>query len=237
MIPKKIHQIFFQIHKPLDQFPIFLKSISAIQKYAPEYDYKLWNETDCLNLLEKEYPVFLKFYTKLQKIQQIDFMKYILMYHYGGFYIDLDIIMLQSPNDLTNKNLLLPKDSGRAKYRNSMFGSVPHHELWFELLTNCDTNYNEKKKIEIYQKWKGRFVLQTTGPWYMSRIAKKVLPNHNADKDIIFDRECVGELEDKNYYFIDYVINSWVDPKNKNAYVATSPKMQRFIRKYSSKMF
>ena len=40
-----------------------------------------------------------------------------------------------------------------------------------------------------------------------------------------------------NYYFIDYVINSWVDPKNKNAYVATSPKMQRFIRKYSSKMF
>jgi hypothetical protein len=40
-------------------------------------------------------------------------------------------------------------------------------------LDHCKESYYEKRKQEIYKKWKGRFVFQTTGHYMLQRVLKK----------------------------------------------------------------
>ena len=42
-----------------------------------------------------------------------------------------------------------------------------------DILDHCKESYYEKRKQDIYKKWKGRFVFQTTGHYMLQRVLKK----------------------------------------------------------------
>ena len=113
MIPRRIHQIWYQ-----DNTDIILNSTDSIQNYQrifkskipfslkynalalisknPNYNYYIWNKTKIYYLIKIFYPKYLDLYLNFKyMIQKIDFAKYLILYHYGGFYIDLDVVSIK----------------------------------------------------------------------------------------------------------------------------------------------
>lgn len=139
MIPKLIHQIWFQDNIDIILFSddldknfkrIFSSKIPNIYKFNliklllhnQDYSYCLWNEIKIYNFISVFYPKLLSFYTNLKyKIYKIDFAKYIILYHYGGFFIDIDIESFKSLNYIDkNDGLYFSKTAYINNFENKL---------------------------------------------------------------------------------------------------------------------
>ncbi|GAB7365608.1 hypothetical protein MBLNU230_g6677t1 [Neophaeotheca triangularis] len=96
-IPPIIHFIWFKdlYHEHLDVSQIPHKGSrapDACRFHNPDYEIITWNQTAARSLLENHYPSLIPLYDGYRyPIQQIDLFKYVLLWHYGGIYMDLDI--------------------------------------------------------------------------------------------------------------------------------------------------
>ena len=212
MIPKIIHQIFFNIqNKELTDIDVFYRSHLNCSNQQG-FEYILWNEKDCKKLIKEDYNHYLEFYNNLRfDIQRLDFVRFCILHKYGGFYIDLDMFILNDLTPLLNNTKVFHNIKYvKANYsfiENDFIGSIKNYEMWYYVMNECVKNYKEKSEIEIYKTWKGRFVLQTTGPKFLSRFVKKVFPNYQPKK-LVYTKWNKDEKD--TYYIEDYKLNSWI---------------------------
>ena len=121
-----------------------------------------------------------------QDIMRIDFAKYLILWNYGGIYIDLDIcIMTKSIRHLFDKNYFFVRWHNSKLPYNAILGTKKKNPLYLDILKHCEESYYEKRKIPIYQQWKGRFVFQTTGHFMLQRVLKKHKMNSKDYLDIV----------------------------------------------------
>ena len=67
------------------------KQVDSWKELNPDYHYKLWDDRECLAFVQREYPQFLKTYLALpQPVMRADMFRYLVVYHYGGVYCDID---------------------------------------------------------------------------------------------------------------------------------------------------
>lgn len=96
MIPKIVHQTWRS-----DTLPSVFQSIYDKNKEVnPKYDFKLWSHSpgppDIDKFIEKEYPdVYPIFANCKYGVQKADIARLAILHHYGGIYIDLDILCLK----------------------------------------------------------------------------------------------------------------------------------------------
>lgn len=88
---KYIHQIWWQgvgcIPKKYE------KNRASWVENHPEWYYRLWDETSLTQLLKNHYSTFLPLLKRLtHMIQRVHLCKYILLYHFGGIAVDLDVL-------------------------------------------------------------------------------------------------------------------------------------------------
>lgn len=58
----------------------------------PEFQYHFYDDQDCLNFICQYYPLYAAVYHHLQTgVQKADFFRYLIIYHYGGIYADIDM--------------------------------------------------------------------------------------------------------------------------------------------------
>jgi mannosyltransferase OCH1-like enzyme len=90
-IPQHIHQIFF--YETSSQLPDKLvKAKNSWIQYHPNYTYTLWNKTSINSLLQREYPFLKKLYDSYGHwVRRADVARYLVLYHYGGWYVDMDV--------------------------------------------------------------------------------------------------------------------------------------------------
>jgi mannosyltransferase OCH1-like enzyme len=89
----------------------YKKDVKSIKKYNKDYQFLFFNDDDIDYFLKKEYPEYYISYNKLPvKIQKIDYFRYIAIYHYGGFYFDLDMTGFSSLDELLNYDCIFPID-------------------------------------------------------------------------------------------------------------------------------
>ena len=168
MIPKIIHQIFIPIH--YDRMPDKWKEASDKWKvYHPDFEYKLWGYDDCLQLLKQYYPWFLDtwFHYKY-KIQQIDAVRYFILYHYGGFYIDMDY----KPNRRIDSYLLeshtcvvTQHDFFINNLSNGFIGCIKQHPF----MEHSIRHLIDYKNKSIYTG-KHNHVINSTGPNFLTSM-------------------------------------------------------------------
>ena len=72
-------------------------------------------------------------------------------------------------------------DKKRLPY-NAIMGSKEKNELFKSIMCECEKSFYEKRNIEIYGEWRGRFVFQTTGHFMLERVMK----TEKIDKDKYF---------------------------------------------------
>ncbi|KAK3402547.1 nucleotide-diphospho-sugar transferase [Sordaria brevicollis] len=151
-IPKIIHQIFHNWKDPQNEtLPgDWEEQRRSCVEGNPGWEYKLWTPTTSLSFLSTYYPTFLPSYLSYpHPVQRVDALRYFLLYHYGGIYLDLDNGCLppispsnttttNSPSSKTPINSLDPltyfplwvTDGGRGALSNNILAARAGHPFW-----------------------------------------------------------------------------------------------------------
>ena len=190
----KIPKIIIQTWKTKAIPEKYKEDYSSIRKYNPDYQYLFFNDDDIHYFLKTNYPDYLIVYNKLPiVIQKIDFFRYVAIYHYGGFYFDLDMKCLEPLDPLLEyecvfpiDTLLKPKCSNKEKIRKRFldycknnldymlgqyaFGAAPKNEFVKLLIDNIEKNIDEY--IDDYKIYGDtlQYVYSTTGPDFVTDV-------------------------------------------------------------------
>ena len=177
MLPRIIHQIYFDFGRgSYRNIPDFAWQHDKTEVFCKENNIELrfWDEEQISKLIEIDYPEFFPTYQEFpHKIQKVDFAKYILLHKFGGIYIDMDVKPMASLEDLFERDFFFVRWNKDTKPYNAVMGSSAGLPLFFKILLHSCESFEEKKDMEIYKKWFGRFVFQTTGHWMINRVLKK----------------------------------------------------------------
>lgn len=83
---------------------IYLEFVESVKKYGKKFKYLFFNDQDIINFIKNEFPEYLHTFNNLNyKIQQIDFFRYLAIYHFGGIYLDLDVKLTHSLEELLDE--------------------------------------------------------------------------------------------------------------------------------------
>jgi hypothetical protein len=108
-IPKRIIQAWktWSTKKP-EMFSLYIESI---KEKNPDYEYMFFKDGQIDDFLKENYPHYYETFQRLpMNIQKMDFFRYVALYHYGGFYFDLDISALEPLDELLNNQCVFPID-------------------------------------------------------------------------------------------------------------------------------
>jgi len=112
MIPKVIHYCWFG----RGQMPsLAVKCMESWKKFLPDYELKLWNE-DSFDI--NSVPYVKEAYEARKFAFVTDYVRLYALYNFGGIYMDTDVEVLKSLDNLLN----LPAFSG---YESNKFSSFP----------------------------------------------------------------------------------------------------------------
>jgi hypothetical protein len=189
-IPKIIHQIWSDRHKPL---PDFCASLSETWKEKhPDWKYVYWNDEMMNSFVDLVYPGLSKFYHSLPyDVQRWDAVRFLILYKMGGMYVDFDYKCLKNIEPL----LLEGKDCCMASepqthastfdvqnlLSNALIASVPKSVFVRKIINkifSADT-------LQFERVDKFTFVLKTTGPLMVSRVYESLSPKEKESVHLI----------------------------------------------------
>ena len=139
-IPAIIHQIWRDKNLP--------KSVSEyIQSWIRNnrsWSYRLWTLSDVRNLISTDYSELLGYFDRCEERKRLIIAKYLILWHHGGLYCDLDLESLHSFHQfIRDKQLILAEDAAmhtklfedkEIKISPSIVASVPRHDFIWAML-------------------------------------------------------------------------------------------------------
>lgn len=212
MIPKIIHQVFWKFtDKDLHEIPSFHRCTSETKEFCElhGYEYKMWGLKECEELICDKYLHYVDLWNSFRyPIQRCDFIRYLILYEYGGWYVDCDVFPIQDLSSLSdNKEVFTTwnDDKKRLPY-NAVLASSAKNPLFLNIMITCERRTYEKQEMDIYDKWKGRLVFQTTGHHALAEVVPKesihnLMLIHNEKKKVY--------VTSPNPYFMDECVSAW----------------------------
>ena len=213
-IPKIIIQTWKSNSVPQRYMPL----IESVKANNPDYEYLFFTDRDIETFLQQHYPQYVSTYMNLPiKIQKIDFFRYIAVYHYGGFYLDLDMKVYKKFDPLLKYGCIFPVDEyidvrhcANMRYKpfcdkgqnfllgQYAFAASPKNPFIKKLIDQIANNTN--KYIRNVNFNSEDYVYKTTGPDFVT----EVYMNYANKKDItIIDngvRQHFGDYAKHNYF-------------------------------------
>ena len=93
LIPNIIHQTYVNTSIPQH----WQGAQKSCQRLHKDWEYKLWTDEASRTFISETYPWFLDTFDSYpQPIQRADVIRYFVLAHFGGVYIDLDDVRLPS---------------------------------------------------------------------------------------------------------------------------------------------
>ena len=207
-----IFQIFYQFDKPLEDFPIFLKSIEKWKKYVSIYGgtYKLYLQSDCERIIDNS--KYADFYYSLPLWSKMEFMRYVIVEQTpNSIYIDLDIVPnhFEKFNELQQGEYLFGiwdnKDNADGKTRggitisNSIIG-LKDNSVISGFIEYAMNQHERMNLMPIYNSWKIRKYKRGVGVDAFIKYFKKT---YEVNKQLPY---CIK----------DYACKSWLVKKNRD---------------------
>jgi len=143
-----------------------LVSLSVmLHPHVPDFElhseYMLWTDASSREFIAEHYPWFLETFDNYRySIQRADAIRYFVLYHYGGVYIDLDVGCLHPLDPLLKYPVVLPKTIPVGVSNDLMFAEKGHPFF--------------KQTIENLERFDYSWVLNyptvmfSTGPMFLS---------------------------------------------------------------------
>ena len=149
MIPKILHFIWF------GKLKIPMKIIDSWKKLHPDYEIKIWNEKNLIKLKNQ------KIFDNTNKLnEKSDIARYEILYNYGGFYIDCDILCLKNIDNLLNNNFFCLYEKQNL-ISNSVIGCTKNNNLIKEVYESLPDKID--KSLAVWKR---------TGPLFFTNIIK-----------------------------------------------------------------
>lgn len=156
-IPRIIHQTWKDQHLP----PRWQAIRDECAAMHPDYEYKLWTDADSRKFIAEHYDWFLPVFDGYPyPIQRADAIRYFVLHHYGGIYMDLDIGCLRRFDPLLRFEVILPKTIP-VGVSNDVMLSAKGHPFMDQLIHNLVT-FNHQY-LTNYPT-----VMFSTGPMFVS---------------------------------------------------------------------
>lgn len=216
MIPKKIHYIWFGKKEKTVKVK---KCIASWKRYLPDYEIIEWNETNfdtSLSLFVQE-ALAAKMYAFAS-----DFVRLWVVYNYGGIYLDTDVEVIKSYDDLLKEKAFFGTEEIDSINSGLSFGAEKENEVLKDLLNL----YNDRKFI----KSDGTFDLKTTNMIVTEYFVKKgyrLIPKiQTIENTKIFPRQYFSPIKwwegKKKIETVTYSIHwydaSWLDNPSQAKY-------------------
>jgi hypothetical protein len=183
-IPKRIIQTGKNSNLPLKE----KASVCNLNLLNPDFEYLFFNDEQVEDFLNQYFPQYRPVFDSFPyRIQRYDFFRYLAVYHYGGFYFDLDVFLASSLSSLLESGCVFPFEGLtfshflRNYYEmdwqigNYAFGAAKEHPFLQAVIENCVRAQNDPKWVQPMMKGmpplsKSEFyILNTTGPGLISR--------------------------------------------------------------------
>lgn len=162
MIPKIIHQTYKNETIP-DVWIDAQQSCKDLHKARDGWEYKLWTDDIMEQFIRDEYPWFIdRFVAYPYPIERADAIRYFVLAHYGGIYIDLDDGCNRSLEPL----LVYPawvRKTIPTGISNDVMGAVPAHPFFRRVIEELQ-NYDRSWLLSYIT------VMASTGPLFLSII-------------------------------------------------------------------
>jgi inositol phosphorylceramide mannosyltransferase catalytic subunit len=183
-IPRQI----FQTAKDRKLTPLARAAATNLRLLHPDWEYYFYSDHDIEQFIASEFPQYYDtFHSFPRAIQRVDFFRYLVVLRYGGFYLDLDVFLCASLDDLLSHSCIFPFEELtlnrylRAHHGidweigNYAFGATAGHPFLQAIITNCvrsqtDSSWNQQLTQGIPKPFRADFdVLNTTGPGLITR--------------------------------------------------------------------
>lgn len=239
-IPKIIHQIY---EDPTGPSKDLLQLAETWKEHHPDWEYRFWDKQAINDFLESTCPDFIEHYRNFPfNVQRWDAIRYLILYHIGGLYVDLDYECLQPLEPLlvgatccmgmepSINNVIHSK---KMIIGNALMASVPEHNYFKKIIREI-TVYHEAHENDADE------IMETTGPFMVTRVyeqykkkyevtllpADLVTPLTIEELKLINNdhapEEVVGKIE--KAFAVHYFLGSWVSQTKK------SPKDERLVK-------
>tara|TARA_R110000737_G_C14569421_1_gene483841 strand:- start:69 stop:812 length:744 start_codon:yes stop_codon:yes gene_type:complete len=179
-----IHQIYglFKDNKPMNE--LFSTGSTKWREYCDRngHIYKLWNAEEVEELVNTYTNIKEYFYGVKYPVMKVDIARFLIIYSFGGMYVDLDVLPNKNMIEIDETKLYLCNylwtPQGHLQDKSVADIEIIHSPKYNIDLFNFIAFYvpsqiEEKNKIEIYEQWKIRYIFQTTGPVSFRRFMKK----------------------------------------------------------------
>jgi hypothetical protein len=214
MIPKIIHQTWRDKNLP----PIIYKLVSENIRFFKSngYEYMFWTDEMILKLISDEYPNFYNIYKMARTgVQKGDIARILLVYHYGGIYIDLDVLVLRDFSEILDMNAdklyitYEPSGQTMALYNsdkyicNAFFAANKNNNMLKAILNNIPQyvqNYTENifARFDIFG-----------GAYFKTIIEDPLYAIFKGDVYIIDDRELFYPINDLKFVGQPFTTGDW----------------------------
>lgn len=161
----------------------------TFKELNPNAQYVFWNRSK-VNQLFVDFPELQKYKnffnnTIRRHIERCDFARYMLLWAYGGVYVDLDFVCTRNIYPMLKSRELLmfwePREHLMAFFPprlfNGFIGGIPKHYFWIELMDHIMRGYSKLKCVH-----------DNTGPQCLARFAIK--RKHYLKEHLFFGNRC-----------------------------------------------
>ncbi|THH32948.1 hypothetical protein EUX98_g1259 [Antrodiella citrinella] len=208
LIPRIIHQTWKSETLP----PKWVNVSQGCRDMHPDYEYLLWTDATAREFIADQYSWFLDTYDEYTyPIQRADAIRYFVLYHYGGIYIDLDIGCLRPIDSLLTYPVILPRTNPVGVSNDLMFAQKGHPFM-------AQTIHH---LVTFDHSWVLNYptVMFSTGPMFLSAqyglytASHPPTPEHPGGEVRILPKSLYGKNakpdEAPHSYFTHYYGSSW----------------------------
>jgi mannosyltransferase OCH1-like enzyme len=164
--------------------------VEKVKKLNPDWNYLYFTDEDIIYFIKNKTPEYYETFLNLRyKIQQIDFFRYLAIYHYGGLYLDLDMDIVKNFDDLDQTKAIFPVETRDPETGNILVGNyafyAPAFHPFVGHIINCIVNpIVTESEIAAAQKGHGDpkehvYVYFTTGPELVTKAYHSYTGNKN----------------------------------------------------------
>lgn len=223
MIPKIIHLCWLSG----DEYPDSIrKCLDSWHEHLPDYEIWLW-DTKRFDIHSTRWTE--QAYESKKYAFAADYIRLYALYNYGGIYMDSDVLVYKSFNDLLQLPYFIGEDAVHC-FEPAIIGSEPHQE-WIKVVldrydglefVNTDGSYNMKGLPVVFHD---RLVQH-----YRFRCVRKPIERSDFHTDVINifpscyfnSRDYVGAINTPESYCSHNYVGSWLKKDN---------GIKRFIKK------
>jgi len=208
-------------------------AIANVRLFNPDFDYLFFDDKRIDDFINRHFSEYRSLFHSFRfPIQRYDLFRYLAIYHFGGFYLDLDVFLVKSLSDLLKFccvfpfeeltiNAFLRKEYGMDwEIGNYAFGAAAGHPFLHAVIKNCIRAQKDSEWVQPMLRSIPRmfredyFVFYTTGPGLVSRTLAEY-PKTDERVEVLFPEDVCDSTQWNRFgaFGIHLMQGTWVKQK------------------------